>query len=140
MCPSSYPQQITPQRQDWIVSSVDIMPTLLGLCGCAIPEAVQGMNYASTFLGTSQAERQDAFLFNVQKNDKGSKSDWRGIRTKWTYAYHLQGDWVLYHLLNDPYQLHNLIDDPQYSALNPITTTPRNHSQGSWRSTTQAAT
>jgi len=112
-----YPRKIKKgQRRDWIVSSVDVMPTLLGLCGMPIPSAVQGLDYSSTFLGKSKAQRDAAFLFNVHKGG-GPGTDWRGIRTKeWIYAYHFSGDWVMYDLKNDPYQLKNLIDDPKFAA------------------------
>ncbi len=104
------------QRRDWLVSSVDVMPTLLGLCDVPIPSDVQGQDYSATFLGESTQEREAAFLFNVHKG-AGPGTDWRGIRTKaWTYAYHASGDWVLYDLKSDPYQLRNLIDDPAYAA------------------------
>ncbi len=104
------------QRRDWIVSSVDVMPTLLGLCDVSIPSEVQGQDYSSTFVGESREERDAAFLFNVHAG-AGPGTDWRGIRTKaWTYAYHVSGDWVLYDLKNDPYQLNNLINDPKFSA------------------------
>ncbi|MCF7957323.1 MAG: sulfatase [Phycisphaerae bacterium] len=112
-----YPRKIKAgQRRDWIVSSVDVMPTLLGLCDIAIPPQVQGLDYSATFLGKSQVQRDAAFLFNVHTGG-GPKTDWRGIRTReWTYAYHFAGDWVMYDLKNDPYQLKNLIDDPKYAA------------------------
>lgn len=104
------------QRRDWIISSVDVMPTLLGLCDISIPAQVQRLDYSSTFLGKSKKERDAAFLFNVHKGG-GPKTNWRGIRTKeWTYAYHYSGDWVMYDLKNDPYQLKNLIDDPKFAA------------------------
>ena len=109
-----YPRKVkAKQRKDWIVASVDVLPTLLGLCNIAIPEKVQGVNYASTFTGESSTEREAAFLFNVNHGN-GPGTDWRGIRTKeWVYAYHSSGDWVMYDLKKDPYQLKNLINDPQ---------------------------
>ena len=112
-----YPRKVeSGQRRDWIVSSVDVMPTLLGLCDIPVPNNVQGMDYSATFCGESSKERESAFLFNVH-NGGGPGTDWRGIRTKeWVYAYHYSGDWVMYDLKNDPYELNNLIDDPQYAA------------------------
>ena len=57
------------------------------------------------------------FLFNVH-NGYGPGTDWRGIRTKeWVYARHYAGDWVMYDLTNDPYELHNLIDDEDYASV-----------------------
>ena len=112
-----YPRKIKAgQRRDWIVSSVDVMPTLLGLCDISIPSQVQGRDYSATFLGKSKSERDAAFLFNVHRGG-GPGTDWRGIRTKeWIYAYHFSGDWVMYDLQNDPYQLNNLIDNPKFAA------------------------
>jgi arylsulfatase A-like enzyme len=104
------------QVRDWIVSSVDVMPTLLGFCDISIPSQVQGLDYSATFLGKSKKQRDAAFLFNVHSGG-GPNTDWRGIRDKeWTYAFHYSGDWVMYDLKNDPYQLKNLIDDPKYAA------------------------
>lgn len=104
------------QRRDWIVSSVDVMPSLLGLCGIPVPSQVQGLDYSATFTGQSNTERDAAFLFNVHRGG-GPGTDWRGVRTKeWVYAYHVQGAWVMYDLKNDPYELKNLVGNPQYAA------------------------
>jgi arylsulfatase A-like enzyme len=112
-----YARKITKGKcRDWIVSSVDFMPTLLGLCELTIPAQVQGRDYSSTFMGKSKEERDAAFLFNVHRGG-GPGTDWRGIRSKaWIYAYHVSGDWVMYDLKNDPYQLKNLVDNPKFAA------------------------
>ncbi len=112
-----YPEKINAgQKQDWIVSTVDMMPTILGLSGIDIPDVVEGMDLSGLFEGTSDTQREAAFLFNVHK-DGGPGTDWRGIRTKqWVYARHYRGDWVLYDLKNDPYELRNLIDVEEYTT------------------------
>jgi len=111
-----YPRDVKAgQRRDWIVASVDVMPTLLGLCDIPVPKGVQGRDCSATFRGESRSERDAAFLFNVSRGG-GPGTDWRGIRTKeWTYAHHFSGDWVMYDLKNDPYQLKNLVDDPAFA-------------------------
>ena len=77
----------------------------------AVPDAVEGLDLSALFEGVSTEQRQAAFLFNVHRGG-GPGTDWRGIRTKeWIYARHHAGDWVLYDLKNDPYELHNLIND-----------------------------
>lgn len=108
-----YPRRIkAAQKKDWLFSSVDVMPTLLGLCGAPIPKQVQGMNLSATFTGKSKQERDAAFLFNALHGN-GPGTAWRGIRTKeWVYAYHARGDWVMYDLKRDPYELKNLVKDP----------------------------
>ena len=47
------------QTSDLLVSNVDLMPTLLALCGVAIPEGVQGQNLAGQILAR-QGRRPEA--------------------------------------------------------------------------------
>ena len=104
------------QKRDWIVSSVDLMPTLLGLCGANIPDKVQGIDQSDLFQGEAGEKRKSAFLFNTH-NGGGPGCDWRGIRTKeWVYAFHMEDDWVLYDLKSDPYQLNNLVGRSEYKS------------------------
>ncbi len=112
-----YPERIDPgQEHDWLVTTVDMMPTILGLSDVAVPDAVEGLDLSALFEGTSSEQREAAFLFNVHRGG-GPGTDWRGIRTKeWIYAMHHAGDWVMYDLKNDPYELHNLIDDGNYAG------------------------
>lgn len=112
-----YPKQIQAgQKRDWIVSSVDLMPTLLGLTGADIPNQVQGIDQSALLTGNGKEIRESAFLFNTH-NGGGPGCDWRGIRTKeWVYAYHMEGDWILYDLKNDPYQLNNLVGQARYKS------------------------
>jgi hypothetical protein len=43
---------------------------------------------------------------------------WRGIRTeRHTYARRLDGPWLLYDNQDDPFQMKNLIDTPEKTAL-----------------------
>ncbi len=113
-----YPDRIEAgQEHDWLVATVDMMPTVLGLSGVAVPETVEGSDLSALFEGTSTEEREAVFLFNVHRGG-GPGTDWRGIRTKeWAYAHHYAGDWVLYDLTNDPYELRNLIDDDNYATV-----------------------
>ena len=112
-----YPDRIEAgQKRDWIVSSVDLMPTLLGLCDATIPPKVQGFDQSDLFQGTGDENRDSAYLFNTHAGS-GPNCDWRGIRTKdWVYAYHMEGDWVLYDLKGDPYQLNNLVGQAKYKV------------------------
>ena len=44
--------------------------------------------------------------------------EYRGVRTKkYTYVRDLLGPWLLYDNEKDPYQMHNLVDMPQFSQL-----------------------
>lgn len=112
----TYPRKVKAgQKRDWLVDSVDMMPTLIGLAGGEVPEGVQGRDQSALLLGKSRAERAARFLLNTHCG-AGPGSGWRGVWTKdWVYAYHAVGDWVMYDLKADPYELKNLVDDPPYT-------------------------
>ncbi len=102
------------QKLDLLFSHVDIAPTLLGLCGIEIPSAMQGHNLAPRLLGQSKEEPTSILfqIFNPAALD-GIPHPWRGIRTKTQmFARFENAPWVLYDLPKDPYELHNLADDP----------------------------
>jgi arylsulfatase A-like enzyme len=111
-----YPRGVKPgTRSDDLLSSVDMMPSLLGLCDARIPDKTQGLDQSAMLLGKDKGKRDAAFLFNVHEGG-GPLTDWRGIRTKeWLYAYHYDGDWVMYNIKKDPYQLDNLVGKAAYA-------------------------
>ena len=95
-------------------STIDIMPTLLDLCGVEIPDAVEGISFAP-YLEYGEPPKRDAALiecvhpFGQWLKQDGGK-EFRGIRTpRYTYVQDLSGPWLLYDNLTDPYQLGNLI-------------------------------
>lgn len=120
-----YPGHVAPHVDDLLLSSPDIMPTLLGLAGLGkkIPADVQGRDYSPLFLGKETVARPDCALYiqnlNGEKNaDKQIISYFpnaRGIKTKdYTMALYIDKktgrlkDTLLFHDSEDPYQLHNL--------------------------------
>jgi len=55
--------------------------------------------------------------FGEWTREKGGR-EYRGIRTKrYTYVRSLQGPWLLYDNEKDPYQQHNLIDQPEHEPI-----------------------
>ncbi len=105
-----------------VFSFPDIMPTLLSLCKLPIPETVEGIDYKGQLLGSEDLEIDGAFItcpvpFHQWNYKKGGK-EFRGIRTeRYTYAKDLNGSWLLYDNLNDPYQLNNLVDKAEYKEI-----------------------
>ena len=118
------------QVPDAMIGMQDMMPTLLGLSQLPIPEGVEGIDY-SGFLqeGSKNPSDSTALLacyhpFGQWRSgmDGGpyefTGREFRGIRTNHhTYVRSLQGPWLLYDNLNDPYQLDNLVDLPQHLPL-----------------------
>jgi len=116
-----YPRTIPADtRSEVLFGSVDLMPTLLGLCGVDVPGQVQGRDLSAQLLGGAEKGPEGVFLEYAYKRGVTSPpvpADWRGVRTRdWTYAHHAQGDWVLYNNRDDPFQLANLAGEPNYRA------------------------
>ena len=122
-----YPGHISPDIDtELIMSSPDIMPTLLGLAGLGrdIPAEVEGRDYSGRFLGTDNSTPlRDGALYI--KNSDGERDSLgnvityfpvsRGIKTdRYTLALTLDKKTgalkssLLFDDLADPYQLNNL--------------------------------
>jgi arylsulfatase A-like enzyme len=122
-----YPDHIKPHTDPLLLSTPDIMPTLLGLSGLAdsIPTNVQGRNLAPLLLdANASTPRPDAALY-IQNIDGDKTPDGktvlsyfpsaRGIKTaRYTLALYIdRRDRSLKRSLlfddeTDPYQLHNI--------------------------------
>lgn len=121
-----YPGKVKPRVDNLLLSSPDIMPTLLGLCGLgnSIPQEVQGRNFAPLFFGKkASVKRPDAALY-IQNMDGAKDADGlvrtyfpssRGIKTeRYTLAFYIDRKTkkltksLLFDDEKDPYQLHNL--------------------------------
>lgn len=108
-----WPGKIPAGKDDLLLSTPDIYPTLLGLMGfnMDIPEDVSGINYASLFL-TGQGERPFSQLYMSAvpgRTDMGR----RGVRTRQYTLMISKGDEEvdqieLFDNRTDPYQLNNL--------------------------------
>jgi len=113
-----YPGKIKPRRDDLLMSSLDIYPTLLDLMGLGgdIPEQVDGTSYAQVFR-TGQGERPDAQWY-MWVPSPGNKPAWgrRGLRThRYTFVITKtkgkSAEALLYDRVEDPYQLKNIADN-----------------------------
>lgn len=104
-----------PEHRQAHFNSPDLMPTLLGLAGIDVPSTVDGQDLLASDGPTS------AFL-NVPVAFSSLRrcgiEEYRGVRTsRHTYAVTTTGPWLLYDNLEDPFQLANRIDDPEYAAI-----------------------
>lgn len=119
-----YPNQFgtTGRTVEVPINTPDLMPTLLGLCKLPIQPTVQGQNYAPHLLGEASAPTEAVLLacyhpFGEYERRKGG-CEYRGVRTRThTYARTLDGPWLLYDNVADPYQLQNLVNQPAVASL-----------------------
>jgi len=101
------------------INTPDLMPTLLGLAGVPVPATVEGEDLSPLVRGTRGEEDRAALVMNVSPfADYHGGKEYRGIRTaRYTYVRSLEGPWLLYDNQQDPYQLNNLMGNPQYAVL-----------------------
>jgi arylsulfatase A-like enzyme len=109
-------------ERDALMNSEDIMPTLLSLCDISIPNTVEGLDYRPYMEGRKQMGNA-TLLSCVQPFGQWNKvrhggREYRAIKTKqYTYARDLNGPWLLFDNVNDPYQLNNLIGNEGHALL-----------------------
>lgn len=104
------------------LNTVDIAPTTLGLAGLPKPDWMQGTDYSSHVLTSSQAgnEPDSAFVQSVVPTMHGDSVDrpWRGVITRdgWKYIC-LEGQpWMMFDLNDDPYEQVNMAMNTKYRA------------------------
>lgn len=120
-----YPKMLgqTGRTVDALIDTCDVMPTLLGLAEQAIPDTVEGKNFAPYLQGEPDPNHGAVVLqcphpFGQFNRPQHNGREYRGLRTtRYTYVRTLTGPWLLYDNEADPYQLNNLVDQPEHCEL-----------------------
>jgi len=104
------------------INSPDILPTLLGLCSIEIPGSIEGHDFSKYIKGKKKIKDNNALIASVSPFGQWSRRnggvEYRGIRTKqFTYVRKLDGPWLLFDNIADPYQQNNLAGNPKFSKL-----------------------
>lgn len=107
-------------RPATVIGSVDFMATICGLVGLELPDGLDGYDLSGVLRG--EAIERPAFqpIMHISRDRAGVRNHpaelFRGVRTeRFTYAVMESGPWLLFDNSADPYQLKNLIDDPNYA-------------------------
>ena len=119
-----YPAKVKGNRcVDTLFNSVDVLPTLLELCGIPTPDDVQGKDLSHAALGVPGEEPDSVFL-QILGPGWASRTKWlglwRAVRThRYMYARwkDLGGRRILHDRGNDPLEMHNLIGNPEYAEV-----------------------
>ncbi len=100
------------------VSTVDVTPTVLGLCGVEGPADMDGVDLSPLLRGEGGEEPDSVFVMNSGKGRNGLGAEWRGVVTKQhAYFQTRRGGWLLYDHDADPYELTNLLEVEANVAL-----------------------
>ena len=90
------------------VNTVDLMPTILSLCGLNVPDTCVGKDKSSLALGQSMPEESIYCEYNTA---------WRMVvKDQLKLNIRSDGTRELFDLNIDPYELNDKIDDPSYAS------------------------
>lgn len=101
------------------LTTPDILPSVLGLANLKIPKTVEGEDL-SKWMRSPEKEKEGVALYMgvcpfVQEK---VHEEYRGIYTsQYAYVRALSGASMLYDMVNDPYQMNNLMEDVAYENL-----------------------
>ena len=113
---------IKPRRVEGTINTEDVMPTLLSLCGVAIPKSVEGLDFTGYMRGGKDpsggaAIVQCAAPFGEFTRRNGGR-EYRCLRTAhYSYVRDLSGPWLLFDNEKDPLQNDNLAGKPERAEL-----------------------
>jgi arylsulfatase A-like enzyme/lysophospholipase L1-like esterase len=115
-----FPGRLEPRASDLLISTLDLMPTLLGLLGISPPATCQGQDLTNAVIERRDDAVASQPLFLLS-------GDWRGVYTKrYTYSFSLNPDSpgnrllsynLLYDRLADAWETKNLFDSPQHIEI-----------------------
>lgn len=130
-----YPRLIEPGSVgSEMVLNVDFAPTLLDLAGVGVPERMQGSSIVPLLRGEVPDGWQTEMYYRYWMHRDEAHNVWAhyGIRThrhKLICYYNdpmgqpgahgpaTRAEWELFDLESDPFELHNVIDDPTYAGV-----------------------
>ena len=119
-----YPDPITVARgriADEMVLNLDLSPSLLDFAGVPTPKEMQGQSWRPLLTENKVPWRQAWFYEYFAENQKGTRvPDITAVRTTDAKLIKYLGhrEWTeLFDLKTDPYEIHNLINDPAAEAL-----------------------
>jgi len=108
-------------KPEQLVLSIDLASTLLDMAGVTPGDDLQGKSWVPIFAGNANAWRS-SFLVEYYSDTvfpRIVKMGYKAVRNqryKYIHYIDLEGMNELYDLVADPYELHNLIDDPDMTA------------------------
>ncbi len=106
------PLILKPYVDDHLVANIDIAPTIYDLAGVPIPSNVDGMSLVKLLKG--EGPWRDNLLIEAWPE----RGYWTGLRTDHFVYIETENDLSeFYDLQTDPFELNNLIHDPQYQSL-----------------------
>jgi arylsulfatase A-like enzyme len=105
------------RRSDALVYNMDLMPTILELAGCPLPEGLDAVSLVPVLRGEAQRVRDDDVAF-VEFHGHQAPCSQRMVRTREAkYVFNAADGDELYDIGADPAEIVNLVGQPGSAAL-----------------------
>ncbi len=107
------PARFSARIETRMIANIDLAPTFAELAGVQVPENVNGISFAPLLIDPA-APWRDSLLFEHWPAEGGVEGSdniprYSAVRTdEWKYIEYDSGEFELYNLKNDPYELTNL--------------------------------
>lgn len=111
-----WPSRIDPKRLNVAANLVDLMPTLMSLCGLSPPAQAQGADLSPYLLGYRPESEGPHYSFcerlaphpkRLRKVENSRRASFMVRGKGWKYVFYPDGDEYLYDLRNDPGETRN---------------------------------
>lgn len=101
------------------LTTPDILPSLLGLTNIKIPKDIEGENLSELIKNPNPNTDRVALIMNVAPFGANfNDAAYRAIKTKqYTYARTPKGANMFFDNIKDPYQMNNLLGNPEFSTI-----------------------
>jgi arylsulfatase A-like enzyme len=100
------------------ITTPDILPTLLGLAGVGIPSTIEGEDLSPIIRSGGEPERAALYMNVAPFIQARFTGEYRAIRTnRHTYVRGIDGPWMVFDDVQDPWQMHNLVGQPDSESL-----------------------
>ena len=103
-----------------MIQNVDIAPTILECAGIAKPDNMAGESFLGMLTGEEEKQRDKVYYEYYWDYEFPMTPTLFGVRTKRYKLIKSYGIWdrnELYDLVNDPHEMVNLINEPEYQEL-----------------------
>ncbi|HPD46446.1 MAG TPA: sulfatase-like hydrolase/transferase [Anaerohalosphaeraceae bacterium] len=104
-----------------MIQNLDFAPTFLDYAGVEIPAEMQGRSFRKILEGRTPADWRESIYYHYYEYPAvhAVKRHYgvRTLRYKLIHYYYDIDAWELYDLKNDPQELKNVYDDPQYAGV-----------------------
>jgi arylsulfatase A-like enzyme len=108
-------------KEEQMVQNLDFAPTLLEAAQIAVPDDMQGESLLPLLRGNQQAWTRDAVYYHYYEYPAVHmvKRHYGIVTTDYKLAhfYHDVNEWELYDRKNDPMEMNNVYDDPEYAEI-----------------------